>query len=853
MNKKFYEVLFSTKNNDKILKEFNKLSIEVKKQVLFNEKCQKRLCKIANAELLVSLLIDLPYEIRTKFLNNLDKELLTDDLKKVIIELLKLQNYDDFDYKKLLIFEKENDKIFLSLIFRKVSVDKLKKLLVENICPIFNDYIFVEYSKKMPSIVLEPSLIENINDNVLIVELKRRLKQKNITLMSVDYFMQLDIKKQNSLLLNGSIVPVEEKLVQMYQAKYLNVDDNEKMNIFSTLLNNLNYFKLLELQIIINSVSDEKAKEMMKLFFGEVGKFDCEVVEKYLNAMIFNFRKLNDKTRDIYKVMKLHPYSIIYYLNTGMIDEEVSKFFNKKITVDQYQKTNGRKINKIKRLLEGMPITESIKKVNLTILSYKIYYVFGYEIAMDLLNQKYGPVDLELLVRLFKECDIKNVKFQNNNGNYEPEINLDFVRFLIGDRKDNNTTLKRMLRGELDILIVNFSNLFNYFIRFQQSIGKKIHLNKLIPLFKENTFILLPNEYKLDKFIIDNVIKSYKYQTVNQHLNANYCPSDKEMINNACNFFHNYLEKRVVSAIPRVYGITEDNYKYEVLRLDDPTIMILGYLTGCCFRLNGQSCDFLNYCSESLYARVIVIRNENNEICSMIPVIRNGNVIAGNSVESNEGNNPLKIYNALKCAFNDIINISCQYEEDHLILGCVTNLHNNVEGYSKTPLSKNIYPIRRSHFYTNYNSQQYIVSILPGKSVDDINEYVPDAIYYDERPDILDYNGTLDSMQYNNEVKKRVNSINYQLGIDNYKLFWATYYICSEDWYLKVDFRGVDGYCLDKDPRALEEFNSVKKRLEEYINNKDTDGPISINDLLSNKDYNSAKYQQLVLKKKIDK
>lgn len=138
----------------------------------------------------------------------------------------------------------------------------------------------------------------------------------------------------------------------------------------------------------------------------------------------------------------------------------------------------------------------------------------------------------------------------------------------------------------------------------------------------------------------------------------------------------------------------------------------------------------------------------------MISVIRNGNVIAGNSVESNEGSNPLKIYNALKCAFNDIINISCQYEEDHLILGCVTNLHNNVEGYSKTPLSKNIYPIRRNHFYTNYNSQQYIVSMLPGKSVDDIKEYVPDAIYYDERPDILDYNGTLDSMQYNNEVKK---------------------------------------------------------------------------------------------------
>ena len=101
----------------------------------------------------------------------------------------------------------------------------------------------------------------------------------------------------------------------------------------------------------------------------------------------------------------------------------------------------------------------------------------------------------------------------------------------------------------------------------------------------------------------------------------------------ACNFYHNYLEKRIVSSIPRVLGTTQNNYHYEVLKLDDPIIMTLGYQTGCCFRLNGMSKEFLKYCSESLYARVIVIRNEKREICAMIPIIRNGNVISGNSIE----------------------------------------------------------------------------------------------------------------------------------------------------------------------------------------------------------------------------
>lgn len=67
-NSKFLEILFSTKNNSKILKEYNKLSLTEKQIVLSNNKVRQRLYKIIDIELLISLLIDLPFESRMIFL-----------------------------------------------------------------------------------------------------------------------------------------------------------------------------------------------------------------------------------------------------------------------------------------------------------------------------------------------------------------------------------------------------------------------------------------------------------------------------------------------------------------------------------------------------------------------------------------------------------------------------------------------------------------------------------------------------------------------------------------------------------------------------------------------------------------
>lgn len=847
-NNKLIEVLFSTKNFNKILTEFNKLSFSDKQIVLNNDKIKQRLYKIADINLLVNLLIDLPLEARISFLKGINKEKYSKGYEKIVMEFLQLKDYDDFDYRKLTLFKDIKDKKILSAIFRKLSPSKLKLIIDKNYNQFITDLAFVEYSKKNIDLVLKVELINKISDNILFHELKRRSSiNKLTTLIDIDEFLSIDSNRQNHILISGSFENLENKLIQIYQERFMNKSNENLTKAFDEITQNLTYVNLLELQTIIFSVEDEKALELMKLFFKNVCKIEDEIETKYLNSMIYNFRKLNSKTKELYNATKLKPFSIIHYLNTGLIDEDINKILNKKITITQYQKTNIKKINKIAKILNYIKEynENKSKKYNIAILAYKLYYIFGYENTIELLNGKFGKIDLELLDELLNNCDITNVGFQKINNTYEPITNQDFIQFLIGEKKDNNTTIKRMLRGELDLLINEFSNLYNNFERFQQNIGKKIHLNKLIPLLEENPFMLLPNEYKLTKDIINNIIKSYGYSDV---LNDNNIVDidNKQCVIEACNFYHNYLEKRVVSSIPRVIGTTKNNYQYEVLKLDDPIIMTLGYQTGCCFRLNGASKTFLKYCSESLYARVIVIKNELNEICAMIPIIRNGNVIVGNSIEQNSKGDSSKIYEALKCTFDDILKISIQYEENPIIAGCVTDLHTNVSPFSNTRINRNILPIRNSLFYTNYDSPTYIVSCLENKTEEDFELYVPNAIYFDERPNILVYHWGMNDIETKNEVEKRVKSIAYKLNISEEHLYFANYIVCSEDWYLKVSYDEIKGYYLTKDVRALEEFNHVKTYLETKFRDKKI-YEVELDESDLNNEFNPVKSKKLVL------
>ena len=68
------------------------------------------------------------------------------------------------------------------------------------------------------------------------------------------------------------------------------------------------------------------------------------------------------------------------------------------------------------------------------------------------------------------------------------------------------------------------------------------------------------------------------------------------------------------------------------------------------------------------------------------------------------------------------------------------------------------------------------------------------------------------------------------------------------DAYTKIDYEEISGQCLEKDPRAIEEFNAIKNHLESKLQEKE----FEISDLdLDDRKFSSAKSNQLVLRKNI--
>ena len=98
------------------------------------------------------------------------------------------------------------------------------------------------------------------------------------------------------------------------------------------------------------------------------------------------------------------------------------------------------------------------------------------------------------------------------------------------------------------------------------------------------------------------------------------------------------------------------------------------------------------------------------------------------------------------------------------------------------------------------------------------------------------------------EIEKRIKSILYKLNHSNEKyIYLADYIICSEDWFIKVDYDGISGQYIEKDPRAIEEFNAIKNYLEKKIANNSNYDTIVETDLTGNINYITPK--KLVLRK----
>jgi len=113
---------------------------------------------------------------------------------------------------------------------------------------------------------------------------------------------------------------------------------------------------------------------------------------------------------------------------------------------------------------------------------------------------------------------------------------------------------------------------------------------------------------------------------------------DQEYFNKAQDIWEQ-ARKRETSSIPRVKG-KDDEYSYEVLRLDDVLGIYIGNITDCCQKIGGAGHTSMLHSMIEKNGRVFVVRDKGDNIIAESWLWRNGTTICFDNVEiPNRANN----------------------------------------------------------------------------------------------------------------------------------------------------------------------------------------------------------------------
>ena len=114
----------------------------------------------------------------------------------------------------------------------------------------------------------------------------------------------------------------------------------------------------------------------------------------------------------------------------------------------------------------------------------------------------------------------------------------------------------------------------------------------------------------------------------------NYSQEDFEKLQT----IYNYGKQRTFSSIPRVesesgISLPTGEYYYEMLRLDDPRAMSIGFESDCCQRLGERAEVCMEHSMVDKNGRVFIITNKNGEVVAQSWVWRNKDVLCFDNIE----------------------------------------------------------------------------------------------------------------------------------------------------------------------------------------------------------------------------
>ena len=275
--------------------------------------------------------------------------------------------------------------------------------------------------------------------------------------------------------------------------------------------------------------------------------------------------------------------------------------------------------------------------------------------AMDILISRYvGSSEYELLldsirtekIPLDYSRDVFSQLYIKTDNGYRLKINMQKypktsknLRSICQSEKIGGVLSARDLHLVFGGLSMKYDPDFSNFIvkNLEEIVTNRDYYSKLKDLQKaydryRNT--ILSGDYNLDRIFSSLSHGSYSNVEVgNQELSqvitrTKHTQIDFEILQK----LYNYGKLRSYSSIPRVKGNMQ-GLSYEILRLDDPLALAVGYHTDCCQDIGEPGAWCMAHSMTEKNGRVMVVRDENDVILAQSWVWRDKDLICFDDVE----------------------------------------------------------------------------------------------------------------------------------------------------------------------------------------------------------------------------
>ena len=517
------------------------------------------------------------------------------------------------------------------------------------------------------------------------------------------------------------------------------------------------------------------------------------------------FYRLVKGTLDFDKVITTKTYKGLLYLTKSGIcinnPDDTTQF----LTDEQVAKLDIKPLLRWKRELLKKEAEEKAKNPEkrffsnsafLERMGLQLLLYFGERNAKHILDSSVSKNRLE---NLFDNINYKTIKV-NQNG--RPIVNQELIDFLFGkgNISEQNTVINKILRGEL----LDFGRILKELCNDYETVKKQCHgilTVKRIKNYFSNSSLplkLKPNE--------ENFASALREMQT----------SSETTLQKGIDLCH-MARKRVTSSIPKISGKVGD-FSYEILDLNDPFALAVGYLSHCCFVVNGVSDSALKHSMSSENGRTFIVKYK-DKFLAQSWIWRNGEIVCFDSVEAGGYTHgifkdDLRILDVYKKAAKEIINESKLNEAKEECIKAVTLGNSDFIFEDLEEVTGQVpRPLERDTYVYDSNRQR----VLAGKMPKEPKYGSVIKKYYDNRQrvyTILDVEKAKDDEL--DEALLRLQSIKYDVdGSEELTdLTNINQLFVGSDWYIKTTKTGeVDAEILPGDYRALDECKKYAKVL----------------------------------------